>query len=328
MRSKFLLIFALAAIVTSSAFGQTTAKNGTSGVLESVAGADKGYLIGPGDVVSITVLGEKTFDVTAATVDEDGMLVIPYTEQPIIAKCKTERQLQGDVVTAYSRYLRRPQLNVRVVERNSRPPVSVYGAVVSQQRLELKRRAYLMELVAYAGVDKDKSSGSVQLFRAPQVCPGMGVELAEGETAVPFSVYSLTDLQKGMAEANPEVFAGDVVFLPKADPVYVVGQVVKPGEIGIPAGGLTLTQAVAMAAGPAPEAKKKTIKVYRKKPGTTTPEVLEYRLDEIKKGEAPDPALQAYDIVELGKAKKDIGDLLYDVITGMPAKVPLPIRPF
>ena len=61
---------------------------------------------------------------------------------------------------------------------------------------------------------------------------------------VPSKIYSLTALRQGREEANPEILPGDIIVVPKAAPVYVTGQVVKPGEIDMPEGGLPLTQVI------------------------------------------------------------------------------------
>ncbi|MCV4819995.1 hypothetical protein OFM15_28370, partial [Escherichia coli] len=70
-----------------------------------------------------------------------------------------------------ARYLKNPQLSLRVTKRNSRPPVSIYGEVRQQQQVELTRRAYLLELISFAGGVTEKSGGVVQVFRPrPPLC--------------------------------------------------------------------------------------------------------------------------------------------------------------
>ena len=128
--------------------------------------AAQGYLIGPGDVLNIKALGEPTFDVEALTVDEDGKILLPFSDSPIDAKCKTERALQADVVKVWSKYLKNPQISLRVAKRESRLPVSVFGEVREQQRFELTRRVKLLELISYAGGESEKSGGVAQVFRS------------------------------------------------------------------------------------------------------------------------------------------------------------------
>ena len=126
----------------------------------------QGYLIGPGDVLSIKALGESTFNVETLTVDEDGKILIPYVEAPLVAKCKTERGLQAEVSKAWSKYLKNPQISLQVTKRSSRLPVSVFGEVREPARFELTRRVRLLELISYAGGENEKSGGVVQVIRS------------------------------------------------------------------------------------------------------------------------------------------------------------------
>lgn len=325
MRTSLLLFLITVFALTYSSHAQTASAQ---------PAAQQGYLIGPGDVISIKALGEPSFDVDALTVDEDGKILIPYVETPLIAKCKTERGLQADVVKAWSKYLRRPQVYLRVAQRNSRPPVSIYGAVVQQQQVNLTRRAYLLELIAFAGVDTEKSGGMVQVFRTrPPMCGETNpsaewVASDSGGLSVPSKVFSLSAMNQGTEKSNPEIFPGDVILVQKAKPVFVTGEVIRPGEFSIPEGGLPLTQAIAMASGISREAKTKNVRIYRKKPNSPEPEILAVNYDQIRKGTEKDVLLQPFDIVEVDKAKKSIGDILLEAVTGIPNRVPIPIRPF
>jgi len=295
--------------------------------------SQKGYQIGPGDEVTGKVLGEPQFDFVS-TVDEDGKIEVPFFDKPVVAMCKTERDLRLDVAKLLAKYLKSPQLSIRVTQRNSRPPVSVYGEVRQQQQLALTRRVRLLEVLSTAGGVTDKSGGMVQVFRTrPPVCADPSAltlwkEETAGDLGAPSRMYSLASLRQGHDEANPEIFPGDIVVVTKASPVYVVGEVVRPGELSIPEGGLPMMQAVAMASGITREAKTKDIKVYRRKPGSVQPEVMTVNYDQVRKGTQKDIVLEPFDIVEVGKAPKSIASYLIDFATGVPNRIPIPIKPF
>ena len=321
MQFKFLSAIALAFCLVYAAAGQTVPAGNDAG---------KGYLIGPGDEITGKVLGEKDFDFVA-TVDEDGKIEVPFFDKPVLAKCRSERELRGDITALLAKYLRTPQASIRVTQRNSRPPISVYGEVRQQQQFVLTRRTYLLEVISAAGGVTDKSGGTIQVFRtrAP-ICrePGQAddwkVETAGG-LDVPSRIYSLATLRQGREESNPEIMPGDIIVVQKAAPVYVTGEVLKPGEINIPEGGLPLTQAVAMASGISREAKTKNIKIYRRKIGTSEQQVIVANYDQIKKGTAKDIMLEPFDIVEVDKAAKKFTDYLLEFATGLPNRVPIPI---
>ncbi len=286
----------------------------------------QGYLIGPGDEITAKVLGEPQFDFVA-TVDQDGRIEVPFFEEQVYAQCKTEREMRIEITKLLSKYLRNPQASVRVTQRNSRPPVSIYGEVRQQQQVTLTRRAYLLELISFAGGETEKSGGMIQVFRTrPPLCVEGETIWATNGADVPSRMYSLASLRQGREEANPEILAGDIIIVQKAAPVYVTGEVIRPGEFAIPEGGLPLMQAVAMASGITREAKTKNIKIYRRKTGVADPEVIVANYDSIKKGEQNDIMLEPFDIVEVDKAAKKFTDYLIEFATGVPNRIP--IRPF
>jgi protein involved in polysaccharide export with SLBB domain len=210
--------------------------------------------------------------------------------------------------------------------------VSIYGEVRQQQQVNLTRRAYLLELISFAGGVTEKSGGMIQVFRTrPPICTAP--DTANTWTAstgtgldVPSRMYSLTSLRQGREESNPEIFAGDIILVQKAAPVYLTGEVIRPGEMNIPEGGLPLTQAVAMASGITREAKSKNVKIYRRKTGSPQPEIIAVNYDQIKKGTQKDVMLEPFDIVEVDKASKKFTEYLMEFVTGVPNRIP--IRPF
>lgn len=324
MYFRILLAFMFALAFVSIVAGQT---------LPVEAEPQRGYLIGPGDEIAGKVLGEPQFDFLA-TVDENGKIEVPFSEKPIMAKCLSERDLRTEVTKLLAKYLKNPQLSLRVTDRKSRPPVSIYGEVRQQQQFNLTRRAYLLELITVAGGESEKSGGMITVFRTrPPMCGDADQSAdwkvaSEGGLGAPSRTYSLTSLKQGREGANPEILPGDVILVHKASPVYITGEVIRPGELVIPEGGLPLTQAIAMASGITREAKTKNVKIYRRTNNSPQPEVIAVNYDQIKKGREKDMMLQPFDIVEVDKSKKSIGDILLEAVTGIPNRLPIPIRPF
>lgn len=325
MKFRFFVFAAAGFFCFQMAAGQVTTMN--------VADVQRGYMIGPGDVLSVKALGEKDFEIEAITVDEDGRIQIPYVNEPILAKCRTERELQAEVAKRWSRFLKNPQISLHVTQRNSRPPVSVIGEVGKEMQFDLTRRARLLEVLAAAGGATVKNGGMVQLVRSrPPMCadPGTVAEWnKDTDTGLGVStrIYSLAAIAQGSNEANPEILPGDIINVPKAAPVYVTGEVMRAGEFDLPAGGLPLTQAIAMANGMSREATRKNVKIYRRKLGDSKPEVIVANLEAIKTGKEKDIMLEPFDIVEVGKAKQTVGAILLQALTGLPGRIPIPIRP-
>ncbi len=283
---------------------------------------DIGYLVGVGDEISGKVLGETQFDFVSE-VDEDGRLQIPFFDKAIQAKCRTEKELRADVMQILSKYLKNPQISVRVTQRRSRPPVIVSGEVRSPTQVDLRREARLLDLISQAGGVTQDADGLIQIFRTqPPICSEKGVEgdwraTLDNSLDVPSRMYSLSSLREGRDEANPVVQSGDVIIVQKARPVYMTGEVNAPQGILLKEGGTSLMDAIAKVNGVSRQAKVKDIRIYRLKSNPREPrEVLSVNYDLIKKGEQKDVMLEPYDIVEVGKKQKSIAQIVLDVAIG------------
>src|SRR5229473_5860014 len=89
----------------------------------------RNYLLGPGDVLDVRVFGQPDLN-AMAEIDGDGNISsLPFLETPIRAQCRTDKEVQKDITTAYARYIKNPQVSVRVADRKSRQPATISGAV-------------------------------------------------------------------------------------------------------------------------------------------------------------------------------------------------------
>jgi polysaccharide export outer membrane protein len=204
------------------------------------------------------------------------------------------------------------------------------GEVVKEAPFDLTRRTTLLDVLSAAGGPTSKNGGTVQLIRTrPPMCADRSTlenwEKETGGVGVATRIYSLAAVAQGTIEANPEILPGDIINVPKAAPVYVTGEVRKPGELDLPANGLPLTEAIAMASGSTAEAKIKDVKVYRRKLGSVQPEVLVANLAAIKAGTQKDIMLEPFDIVEVGKQGETFASFWMKILTGLPQRIPIPV---
>jgi polysaccharide biosynthesis/export protein len=326
MKVRVLLLFVLSFSLFQISFGQETS---------ATVQTPQGYMLGPGDVVEGKILGEDQFNFVS-TVDEDGKIQVPFFEEGVSAKCKTEKELRGDVAKLLSKYLKNPQVSVRVIEggRRSRPPAVVSGEVNLQQQVVLTRKARLLELITFAGGLKKEASGMIEVFHTqPPVCTDeeeaafWKTQLAS-DSDVPSRLYSYNTLKLGKDVSNPIIYPGDLIVARKAPPVYVIGEVMTLKEITITESGLSLMEAVAQAGGFSREAKKKEITVQRLKPNSKEREFIKVNYEQIKSGKQKDLMLQPDDIVVVDKTKKSVGQTILEILTGgiQSAANSLPIR--
>lgn len=284
----------------------------------------RNYLLGPGDVLDVRIFGQPDLNATAE-VDSDGNISsLPFLETPVPAKCRTEKEVQKDITLAYGKYLKKPQVSVRIMQRNSRQPATVFGAVRQPTRVQMHRRVRLNELMAASGGFTERASGTIQILHTePIMCPGPGEE-ADAKpidgTNIPLLVVKISDLRAGKPSANPIVRPGDYILVTEAEPIYITGSVVSPQGIYI-RDQLTLGRALAMVGGVRKEAKMSDVRIYRQKPGTPDQETIHVDYSAIKKNQKPDVLLQAYDIIEVPEASMfssgRLGQTLLGAVTGV-----------
>src|SRR6266851_8801581 len=192
----------------------------------------RNYLLGPGDTLDVRVFAQPDLN-AIVEVDSDGNISsLPFLESPIPAKCRTAKDVQKDISKAYAKYLKNPQISVRIAERKSRQPATVFGAVRQPTRVQMQRKIRLNELVVVSGGFTERASGTIQILHTePLMCPQPGEEALAAPidgTMVPFEVIKISELRTGKVQANPVIRPGDYVLVTEAEPVYITGSVFSP----------------------------------------------------------------------------------------------------
>jgi polysaccharide export outer membrane protein len=286
------------------------------------ANEDDRYRIGPGDVLDIRILNRPNLSREAVRVEGSGMIRMPLIDTEIQAACKTEGELAKEIATRYTKFYRQPQVDVFIKEYHSRQ-VAVIGAVNEQSRFELQRRIRLLELLTYAKGPSPKAGQTINIVHAPQshVCRPAD---AATEDATAFASYKLSDTLTGDPRANPYVEPGDIITLPEANQVYVVGNVFTPLTIPLKEP-ITLSRAVAMAGGVKQDSKKDKVRIVRQEVGTTTSKEIIVDLTAIEKKRAEDIALMPNDIIDVPTSggKTFLRSLMGTVV---PSIAQLPVR--
>lgn len=289
----------------------------------SAISSDDQYRIGPGDLLDIRVFNKPQFSRDGVRVDGRGMIRMPLIEGEIQAACRTVGELAKEITTRYLEYARSPQVDVFIKEYQS-TPVAVIGAVRSASRFQLQRRVRLLELLSFVGGPADNAGRSIQIVHATgaSMCdtptPGASAEVAA------IDYYRLSDTLRGEEKANPFVRPGDIVSLPEAEQVFVVGNVVKPSAIPLREP-ITVTRAIAMAGGKLPDTKSDRVRIVRQSPGSTNKTEIFVDLKAIDGRRAEDVALQAGDIVDVPTSggKRFLRSLIGGVA---PTVAQLPVR--
>jgi polysaccharide biosynthesis/export protein len=316
--STFFVCLSLAIVATAQEASQAPSQGVQQGSSIDNQGI-RNYLLGPGDILDVRVFSQPDLNATPE-VDSDGNISsLPFLETPIPAKCRTEKEVQKAIATAYAKYLKKPQISVRIIARNSRQPATVFGAVRQSMRLDMRRKVRLNEFMAASGGFTERAAGTIQILHTePVMCPGPGEEadaLPIDGTKIPLKVINISDLRAGKLEANPVIRPGDYILVTEAEPIYITGSVISPQGIYMREK-LTLGRALAMVGGARKEAKTTDVRVYRQKPGLPEQETIHIDFAAIKKNQKPDFLLEAYDIIEVPEAGMFSGARLPQTLLG------------
>jgi polysaccharide biosynthesis/export protein len=218
------------------------------------------YVIGPRDVISITVFQEPEYSRDTLTVDAEGTVDCPFIGRVKVADL-TARQVEEVLLKAYSpRYLRNPSISVTVKEfRNM--TVWVSGAVHRPSQVELKGDFTLLAALNAAGNMTSEAGSYVLVIAAEEGDKASGPTMPDAEKRQTQMRVSRQEIEQGRA-TQIRLRAGDTVYVPKAATFVIAGQVVRPGEYVV-SEGLTLLRALAIAGGATDRAAQNRIEVHR-----------------------------------------------------------------
>jgi polysaccharide export outer membrane protein len=220
------------------------------------SGAD--YLIGPQDVLMIQVFDQADLGGKYA-VETDGTFSFP-----LVGRVKAggltlrgfEEALRARLADGY---FRNPQVTVGIESYRSQR-VFVMGEVRTPGPVPLTGGMTLIEALSRAGSTSPAASGEVSIVRAPQ--GAKGPVLPDQEDAAEMFRARIRDLEAGSLTQNIELRDGDTIFVPRAETLYVFGQVKSPGAYPMQTD-TTILQALSLAGGVSENGAMNRIKVVR-----------------------------------------------------------------
>jgi polysaccharide export outer membrane protein len=196
-------------------------------------------------------------------------------------------------------YINEPQVSVNIMEFRSQP-VSVIGAVKNPGVHQLQGRKTLVEILSLAGGLAPDAGSSVKITRRLERGP-VPLPAASQDASGNFSVAEVS-LKQLMAAKNPEsniiIRPDDVISVPRAEMVYVMGEVAKPGGYVLnERETMSALQALSLAGGVTRVSGLQRAKILRVVPGTNNREELSVDLKRMLAGKSPDAQLQPEDIL-------------------------------
>lgn len=246
------------------------------------------FTLNAGDTIKIDV-----FDIPELSqqvqIDPTGYISMPLIPQRILAAGLTPYELETNIADLLkSRGLvSQPQVSVFVVRRMARP-ITVIGAVEHPMVYQAMGPTTLLEVLSAAGGLTDTAADYVTVTRT------------EIGGASHIQRINLRDLiERGDPTVNIRLQGNDVVTVPQAGIVYVVGAVARPGGFVIQndRGQMTAMKALALAGGAQPAAKTQDALIIRKDGTAGKKQEIRVNLKKILSEKTEDVDLRPNDIL-------------------------------
>lgn len=293
------------------------------------------YVIGPGDLINVQVFDvpEMSRDLRVSQTGSIGMPLVPVRMHIAgLTELQTEQKIT-EVLEANG-LISHPEVSVTVKEKKSRP-ITIVGAVAHPMVYEADRQVTLIDVLAQAGgitpdaadhvivtrPERDASADpSAEASQPPSVAEDAAKSTAptasneksaasaEPPQITPPLVNTITVnlspiLETGDMANNVVVQPGDVVTVPHAGIVYVLGAVSKPGGYTVTNDRAQLsTLKILSLAGGLDRTAKSDHAVIVRKDGTGQQHEVEVDLKKVMKFEAEDVQLRPSDILYIPRS--------------------------
>ncbi|MBV9146821.1 MAG: polysaccharide biosynthesis/export family protein [Acidobacteria bacterium] len=253
----------------------------------TAAAPNRDLLIGPGDLLEVSVYGAPDFDKREVRVDSDGSVTLPLIDKVKVGGLSTPaaEELIAKKLSDGGYFLE-PKVSVFTKDYASQG-ISVLGEVQKPGIYPLLGERNLLDVISAAGGTTPRAGNMVTITHRAHPREPEQVNLS----------FSSQDAVKN----NVVVYPGDTVLVSKAGIVYVVGDVHLPSGIVIDKSDLTIVQAIALAQGTNPTASLKDLKLVRTTANGRQESSI--NLKKILEAKAPDVRLQPDDILYVPSSK-------------------------
>ncbi len=288
-----------------SAFAQQAANIANPACVDHVRSI---YLLGPDDELAISAPEIEVVPGKTYRVDGEGDLQVPMVGRVHVAGL-TVQQSEQELNKRLSTYIRDPQVSIDVKELRSQP-ASVLGAVNSPGTHQVQGRKTLMEMISMAGGVRQDAGYSIRITRQMEWgCIPLPSAIVDASGRFSVAQVNLQSIMEARTpEENIQILPHDVITVPKAEMVFVTGEVKKSG--GFILGehqSMSVLQAVSLAEGLGQTADKKHAKILRLDSAADQRVEIPVDLKGILEGKSSDVPMRGNDILFIpGNAGKKI----------------------
>jgi polysaccharide export outer membrane protein len=293
MKSIFQILsaaFVVVALAVATAAASQTPESGNRFVAD--------YVLGPQDQILIRALAAAEISDKPVLIGTNGDISLPMVGR-IRASGLTVEQLEAEIASRLSTYIRDPQISVSVVEFRSQP-VSVLGAVTNSGVIQLRGHKTLFEVISEAGGLRVEAGNRIKITRRKEYGP-LPLASAVTDPSGQFSIaeVSVTDVMEGRnPQENVQIMPNDTISIPRADLIYVMGAVKRAGGFVLnERDSISVLQALSKAEGLDRLASGGNARIFRSAGDSLTRSEIPVDVDKILSGKTTDLPMLPNDIL-------------------------------
>jgi polysaccharide biosynthesis/export protein len=251
--------------------------------------------LGPGDLLQIRVAHSPDMSEKPVRLDGQGFVTLPMLGR--VQAAGSVETLTTELTRRLQPYFKNPEVSIEILETKSKP-VAVLGAVKAPGSYQIVNRPRLLDLITQAGGLDPDAGYSVRISRRREM-GGFPVGLVKVVESDGYNVAEIqvTDLITGARpEQNIPILAEDVITVPRAQLIYVVGEVRRAG--GFPLRDketLSVLKVLSLAEGLSTTAATGRARIIRGKEGNR--EEIAVNVGRILSGKDADQPMQPEDIL-------------------------------
>jgi polysaccharide export outer membrane protein len=226
------------------------------------------YVVGTNDVLTITVYNQPQLS-GKFVVEADGTFAYPLLGR-VAAGGFSIRAVEDKVRQGLAGgFLKDPQITVTVDQYRSQQ-IFVMGEVKQPGPLPFTGSMTLIEALARAGSVSEHAGAEALIVRSADGTAAAPAAIDSASSARADAIHvDLQKLQSGTLAQNVTLHAGDTIFVPRVETVFVSGQVRTPGEYALRPG-MTVRQALALAGGVTDRGSTRRVQIIRVVNGNET----------------------------------------------------------
>jgi polysaccharide biosynthesis/export protein len=238
--------------------------------------AQEDYLLGPEDVIEVTVWGHQDLQRQVA-VSLDGSITFPLIGEVSAAGKSIQTLEKLLAVKLANGYLVNPQVSINVKEFKSQK-VYILGEVKNPGTFPVTKKNDLLFTLSSAGGFTPNAGNEVMVIR-PKNRKGEAITLEEAQSRqeMMFKI-NLKAALDGDSRQNILIQNGDSIIVFRMPYFFVLGEVKSPGKFNLEPG-TTVLMGISMAGGLTPKSAEGRTRIVREKEGKK--EEVRVKMDEL-----------------------------------------------